>query len=87
VIGRMFEGWHAIVLVVVLLLLFGHKRLPDAARGIGQSLRIFKSEVKELQSEDRSPSGSERPSGRSESGEPGSVTDRPSPSSEQDPDR
>jgi len=40
------------VLVVVLLLLFGAKRLPDAARGLGRSLRIFKSEVKEMQNDD-----------------------------------
>ncbi|WP_240899481.1 Sec-independent protein translocase subunit TatA [Kineococcus indalonis] len=46
------KPWHIIVLVVVLLLLFGAKRLPDAARGLGRSLRIFKSEVKEMQKDD-----------------------------------
>ncbi|WP_442907645.1 Sec-independent protein translocase subunit TatA [Kineococcus sp. G2] len=46
------KPWHIIVLVVVLLLLFGAKRLPDAARGLGRSLRIFKSEVKEMQNDD-----------------------------------
>ncbi|MBM3691451.1 MAG: twin-arginine translocase TatA/TatE family subunit [Actinobacteria bacterium] len=35
-----------IILLVVLVLLFGAKKLPDAARGIGRSLRIFKAEVK-----------------------------------------
>lgn len=35
-----------LILLVVLLLLFGGKRLPDAARGLGRSLRIFKSEMK-----------------------------------------
>jgi sec-independent protein translocase protein TatA len=49
----LFEGWHLVVLVVVVLVLFGGKRLPDAARGLGRSLRIFKSEVKEMQEEDR----------------------------------
>ncbi|MGH3656944.1 MAG: Sec-independent protein translocase subunit TatA [Micromonosporaceae bacterium] len=44
--------WHIIVLVVVLILLFGAKRLPDAARGLGRSLRILKAETKNL-SEDR----------------------------------
>ncbi len=33
---------------MVLLLLFGAKRLPDAARSLGRSMRIFKSEVKEM---------------------------------------
>ena len=37
-----------IVLLVVLVLLFGAKRLPDAARSLGRSMRIFKSEVKEM---------------------------------------
>ncbi|WP_432548538.1 Sec-independent protein translocase subunit TatA [Kineococcus sp. SYSU DK004] len=46
------KPWHILVLVVVLLLLFGAKRLPDAARGLGRSLRIFKSEVKEMQRDD-----------------------------------
>ena len=41
-----------ILIVLVVLLLFGAKRLPDAARGLGRSLRIFKSEVKAAQDED-----------------------------------
>jgi sec-independent protein translocase protein TatA len=35
------------------ILLFGAKRLPDAARSLGKSLRIFKSEVRELQSDSK----------------------------------
>ncbi len=46
------KPWHIVVLVVLLLLLFGAKRLPDAARGLGRSLRIFKSETKGLLDED-----------------------------------
>ncbi|AEI12955.1 Sec-independent protein translocase subunit TatA [Cellulomonas gilvus] len=42
------SAWHVIVLVGVLILLFGAKRLPELAQGIGQSLRIFKSEIKDL---------------------------------------
>lgn len=45
------QPMHWIILVVVMVLLFGSKRLPDAARSLGKSLRIFKSEVRELQSE------------------------------------
>ena len=47
-IGPMEIG--AIVLVIVLL--FGAKKLPDLARSMGRSMRIFKSEVNEMQSED-----------------------------------
>ncbi|GIG69623.1 Sec-independent protein translocase subunit TatA [Phytomonospora endophytica] len=45
------KPWHIIVLVVVLILLFGAKKLPDAARGLGRSLRILKAETKNLRDE------------------------------------
>jgi sec-independent protein translocase protein TatA len=45
------QPWHWLILIVVIVLLFGSKRLPDAARSLGKSMRIFKSEVKELQNE------------------------------------
>lgn len=44
--------WHIVVLVVVLVLLFGAKKLPGAARGLGQSLRILKSETKNLRDDE-----------------------------------
>ncbi|GAA2036725.1 Sec-independent protein translocase subunit TatA [Catenulispora yoronensis] len=46
-----FQPWHLIVLLVVLFLLFGAKRMPDMARSVGQSLRIFKSEMRQGQKE------------------------------------
>ena len=55
----LFEGWHIVILVLVIALLFGAKRLPDAARGLGRSLRIFKSEVKQMQ--DDTPRPASRP--------------------------
>ena len=39
---------HILLVVIVLLLLFGARRLPDLAQSVGQSLKIFKNEVKEL---------------------------------------
>ena len=42
-----------IIIVVVLILLFGAKKLPDAARSLGRSMRIFKSEVKEMSNDDQ----------------------------------
>jgi sec-independent protein translocase protein TatA len=45
--------WHWAILAVVVILLFGAKRLPDAARSLGKSLRIFKSEIRELHSESK----------------------------------
>lgn len=42
-----------ILILVVILLLFGFKKLPDAARSVGKSARVFKSEVNEMKEEDR----------------------------------
>lgn len=47
------RGWEIIVLIAIVLLLFGSKKLPDAARGIGRSLRIFKAETKGLMDDDK----------------------------------
>lgn len=40
--------WHWLIVLVVLVVLFGAKRLPDASRSLGRSLRIFKSEMQEM---------------------------------------
>ncbi len=45
------RGWEWLIIVALVLLLFGAKRLPDAARGLGRSLRIFKAETKGLRDE------------------------------------
>ncbi|MBB1020998.1 Sec-independent protein translocase subunit TatA [Dietzia sp. E1] len=45
--------WHWLIVLAVVLLLFGSKKLPDAARGLGRSMRIFKSEIKEMQNDDK----------------------------------
>ncbi|KFU82459.1 sec-independent protein translocase protein TatA [Amycolatopsis lurida] len=42
------QPWHIIILVLVVVLLFGAKRLPDAARSIGKSMKIFKAETKDM---------------------------------------
>lgn len=44
--------WHIAVLVVVMILLFGAKRLPDAARSLGRSMRILKAETRGLADDD-----------------------------------
>ena len=45
------QPWHIILVLLAFLILFGSKKLPDAARGLGRSMRIFKSEIKEMQSD------------------------------------
>ncbi|MDQ1289004.1 MAG: sec-independent protein translocase protein TatA [Actinomycetota bacterium] len=65
---RAFEPWHFLVLLVVVAILFGSKRLPDAARGLGRSLRIFKAEVRELREDDDRRATGSAPSGSTTSG-------------------
>ncbi|WP_194906755.1 Sec-independent protein translocase subunit TatA [Catenulispora rubra] len=47
------EPWHIILILIVACLLFGAKRMPDMARSVGQSLRIFKSEMRQGIAESR----------------------------------
>jgi len=46
------NGWEWVILLVVVLLLFGAKRLPDMARSLGQSARVLKGEIKGLRDDD-----------------------------------
>jgi sec-independent protein translocase protein TatA len=46
---------EAIIIVLVLLLLFGGRKLPEVARGTGRALRIFKAETKGLMDDDADP--------------------------------
>jgi sec-independent protein translocase protein TatA len=49
------QGFELFAILAVLVLLFGTKKLPDAARSLGRSMRIFKSETKGLRSDDAKP--------------------------------
>ncbi len=40
------EPWHLLIVAIVIILLFGSKKLPEAARGLGTSLHILKGEAK-----------------------------------------
>ena len=62
--GFLREPSHLIMVGLIVVILFGSRRLPDVARGLGQSMRIFKAEVKQMQNEDSTAK-------RSASGEPG----------------
>lgn len=48
------EGWHIVIIVAIAVVLFGSGKLPGAARSMGQSLRIFKSEMKAAVKDDGS---------------------------------
>jgi TatA/E family protein of Tat protein translocase len=47
------EPSHILILLLVVLVLFGAKRLPDSARSLGKSMRIFKSELKEMKQDEK----------------------------------
>ena len=44
--------WHWLLIIAAAVMLFGAKRLPDAARGLGRSMRILKSEVSAMHNDD-----------------------------------
>ncbi len=43
-----FSAWHVLIIAAVFVMLFGYKKLPDATRSLGRSLRIFKAETRGL---------------------------------------
>lgn len=67
-------GWpHVLIILAILVIFFGARRLPDAARGIGRSMRVFRSEMRGM-GEDDAPSsqaGSAARSSESTQAEPG----------------
>lgn len=46
------EPIHIVILLVVILLIFGAPKLPMIAKNLGKSMKIFKSEVKDLRNDD-----------------------------------
>jgi sec-independent protein translocase protein TatA len=86
-IRDLFEGPHLVILILVIAVLFGWKRLPDAARGLGRSMRIFKSEVEEMKKDGKdtsSAAGSDTVKGETVHPRPEPIPD-PSPNQAADP--
>jgi sec-independent protein translocase protein TatA len=55
-IGDLFDSpWKVLILAVVILVLFGSRKLPDAARSLGKSMRILKTEIHDLHEDDNTP--------------------------------
>jgi sec-independent protein translocase protein TatA len=51
IFGNAFTGWHLLIIIAVVVLIFGAPKLPGLARSLGQSMRIFKSEMKTMKDE------------------------------------
>jgi len=84
--------WQELLIIVALVvLLFGAKRLPDAARGLGRSLRIFKAETKGMHDDDAKSDQGPVSGGNPEALEPGRAsadpTDTSAKASETSPER
>lgn len=48
-LGNLFDGPHLIIFALVILVLFGATKLPVFAKGLGQSIKIFRKEVADVQ--------------------------------------
>jgi sec-independent protein translocase protein TatA len=56
-IGDLFDSpWKILIVAVVIIVLFGSKKLPDAARSLGRSMRILKTEVSSMHDDEPAPS-------------------------------
>ncbi|MHA6782776.1 Sec-independent protein translocase subunit TatA [Pseudonocardia saturnea] len=66
-------GWEFVILIGILVLLFGAKRLPDMARSIGQSARVFKGEMKGMKSDSAATDAAPAPA------DPPATTPAPAP--------
>ena len=59
-LGDLFDSpWKILIIAIVILVLFGSRKLPDAARSLGRSMRILKSEISDLH-DDEQPEQAER---------------------------
>jgi len=48
-LGDLFDSpWKVLIIAIVVLVLFGSRKMPDAARSLGRSMRILKAEIKDL---------------------------------------
>ncbi|WAX57445.1 Sec-independent protein translocase subunit TatA [Jatrophihabitans cynanchi] len=70
---------HWVVVALIAIALFGYKKLPDAARSLGRSLRIFKTEIKGMSEDDKAREAADRPAGAVTPAEqpPADVTPEP----------
>ncbi|MGO9245477.1 MAG: twin-arginine translocase TatA/TatE family subunit [Verrucomicrobiia bacterium] len=51
------DDWHIIVLALLVVLLFGGKKLPEVARGLGEAMREFKKASRDLHDDPQRPTG------------------------------
>ncbi len=86
-IGDLFDSpWKILIVAVVLIVLFGSKKLPHAARSLGQSMRILKKEVQGLHEDETVPGGpaqAQASTGSANGFPPAELTVAPQPDQQQ----
>jgi sec-independent protein translocase protein TatA len=61
-IGDLFDSpWKILIVAVVIIVLFGSRKLPDAARSLGRSMRILKSEVQGMHEDEEAKASQPEP--------------------------
>lgn len=71
VFGNAFSGWHLLLILAVILLLFGAAKLPGLAKSVGESVRILRTESKDSEG---TTTGEASPDTRSAEARPGSSS-------------
>lgn len=56
-----FGGWEVLLIIAIILLLFGAKKIPELARGVGSGIREFKNASLASREEETSPPAPEAP--------------------------
>lgn len=71
--------WHWLIIIAAFILIFGAKKLPDAARGVGRSLRILKSEVAAMHEDGDKPATAETNASATVATPPAQIVASPPP--------
>lgn len=69
-------GWHFLIILVIVLLLFGAPKLPGLARSLGQSMKIFKNEIKSGAEEGPAPQAEPMQQNSSQASPPANPTEQ-----------
>jgi sec-independent protein translocase protein TatA len=78
---RQFGAQELLIILLIVVLLFGAKKLPDTARGLGRSLRIFKAETKGLTEDEKASDSDAAPQITSQSSSDHQPVAAPDPAS------
>jgi sec-independent protein translocase protein TatA len=79
------NGWHLLILLAVILLLFGAAKLPALAKSVGQSARVFKGEMKAMKDEDEKTTAAGAATASSTAAEPSASPSSTAPADTAEP--